>query len=119
MKLFFTIIYLLMFVVIAFAAKPDLERDFTGQKIQGLAPNFTKDVATTGVSQTINITDNLAWKFYPATDAKFRTMSSATKVGFQHTAPGATWTSEIVNHSVTKNTFLNLSGGGVGTLRRH
>lgn len=83
--------------------------------VQGIAPKYRKDVALTGASQTIDVTNDTAWYVNLTADAKFRTMSSATKSGIQHTLHDGQ--GEVIDHSSTSKTFLNLSGAS-GTLRR-
>ena len=83
--------------------------------VQGIAPNYRKDVTLTGKSQTIDVTSDSQWIIHTASDAKYRTMSSATKTGIQHTMSNGG--GEVVNHGVTSKVYLNLSGA-TGTLRR-
>jgi len=94
--------------------KPELPRDGQGQKIQACAPTIKNDVALTGNSQTINVTDANCWAGFVAADTKFRVMSTTTKVGIQHTIPSGSWHSE----SVSNYKYVNFSTvGGVGTFR--
>jgi len=105
------------------AATPGIEMVSDGKgslvPVQGMAPNPTKDVVLTGKSQTIDISADTAWKAYTAAEAKFRVMTSATKVGIQHTFPAAMWDGDVINHNITpgKKVYLNFSGAS-GTMRR-
>ena len=103
-------------MVYAVEAPIKMQEDKSNRPVPGIAPDYRKDVILTGKSQVVEVTRDLAWKAYTATDAVYRTMSSSTKTGIAHTHSGGSWGGEVVNHS-TSRTFLNFTGA-TGTLRR-
>lgn len=116
MKQYLIVIVLSLIVLsgIAWATKPDLQKDGTGQKIQACAPTLKNDIAVTGNSQTFNVTNATCWSAYVSAASKFRVMSTATKVGVQHTFPATTWRSETVSNYK----YVNMSTvGATGSFR--
>lgn len=104
----------------AYAERAEMATDARGVKIQGWAPLKKNDIALTGYSQTINVTDAIAWGVYVAADTKFRVMSTATKAGVQHTISSGSWHVEVIPNpnKVADYTYLNFSTvGGAGTFR--
>jgi len=98
----------------SWAIRAELPKDGRDTKIQACAPKLKNDTVVTGNSQTINVTDSNCWAVYVASDTKFRTMSTATKVGIQHTLPGGQWYVEATG----SNKFINIStAGATGTAR--
>jgi len=112
MKRFVLLISLFVFTTVAFAMKSELPRDGGSTKLQACAPTLKNDSLITATSQHKNVTDANCWRFYAASDAKFRVQSSATKIGVQHTIPGGSWYTEAVSNYK----FVNFSGY-VGTFR--
>lgn len=94
------------------AVKSDLQVDGKGIRLQACAPRIANGAVLTGNSQTISVDGANCWKVYVAADTKFRAMSTATKVGVQHTIPGGSWYTDIVSNYK----FVNFSGAS-GTFR--
>lgn len=105
---------ILMIAATCYAAKQDLPVDGKGIRINACAPTIANDTSLTGNSQTINVTDATCWQAYVAANTKFRTMSTATKRGIQHTLPTGSWRPETVSNYK----YVNFSTvGGTGTFR--
>lgn len=100
--------------------RSEMATDGRGTKIEAFAPLHKNDVALSGNSQTIDVTNAMSWGAYVAADTKFRCMSTSTKAGIQHTLPAGSWHVEpIANpNKVADYTYLNFSTvGGTGTFR--
>jgi hypothetical protein len=100
--------------------RSEMATDGRGTKIEAFTPLHKNDTALTGYSQTIDVTDAMAWGAYVAADTKFRCMSTATKAGVQHTLPAGSWFVEPIANpgKVADYTYLNFSTvGGTGTFR--
>lgn len=105
---------LLILSGVSFAFKAELPRDGGGQKLQACVPTLKNDVTVTGNSQTFNVTDANCWTAYVSSASKFRVMSTATKVGVQHTFPAGIWKNEFVSNYK----YVNMSTvGATGSFR--
>lgn len=109
------VVILLLIAVAAYAAKPELPKDFTGIKIQGFAPDGKKNQALTVVSVTKDLRDDIGWSAYTPTACSYRLMSTATRAGAKQTMAANATTQRIVNSSTP---FLNLTGCTSGELTR-
>lgn len=108
------VVVTMLVAAVSWATKADLPVDGKGIRLQACAPNLKNDMVITGNSQNMNVTDSNCWAVYVANDTKFRAMSTATKVGVQHTIPGGSWYVEATG----SNKFINLStAGATGTAR--
>lgn len=116
MKRIILAIIMILVCGVCFAAttRSELRKDGAGVKLQGCAPTIKNDATITGNSQTVSVDGANCWKIYVASDTKFRTMSTATKVGTLHTVPGGTWMTEVVS----SYKFVNFTtAGATGTFR--
>jgi len=114
MKRLITITLIVVFASTAFAAgKLVMEDSNRNIAIQGFAPDGAKDTTLTGNSQTVNVSNDVAWSAYCAADGIYRNMSTTTKAGSSKIIPDTTWHTRVVN---PKSPFLNISC--VGKLER-
>ncbi len=99
----------------SWAGKSELAKDGMKTKINGFAPDGSKDTTLSVASQTVDMSNDVAWSAYAPGDCKFRTMSTSTKAGAQKTILGGQWTTRVVN---PESPFLNYSGCTSGELER-
>lgn len=106
---FLTICMILCLAVMAWAGKSELAKDGLKTKINGFAPDPSKEVVLTGKSQTIDMTDDVAWGLSPASDCSYRNHSTATKTGNLKTIAAGTDRVRVVN---SKGIFATYTGAG-------
>jgi hypothetical protein len=116
-QLSISLLLALIFLIasICFAARPELPRDLAGTKLQGFAPNGNKTTSLTVYKQTVNMSEDIAWRAYTPTACKFRSMSTTTQRGATQTLPANTATNMVVN---TTTPFINFTGCTNGELQR-
>jgi hypothetical protein len=108
--------FTVLLAISVYAAKPDLPVDGRGIRVQNFAPDGKKDVALTNNSQTTDMRDDLQYLVQnQASSCKFRTMTTATKVGaLKYLAKGA-----IYQRGVNNSTpFFNSTSCGNGKMER-
>lgn len=105
-----------LYVATAFADKSELIRDAVGAKVQGFASNGREAADLTHVSQTVDMSNEIAWAvFSNRSTCKFRTMSTATKRGLTRSVPASTWTTRNI-HPLAP--FVNFTGCRQGELEK-
>lgn len=103
------IVAILCLSFVAWADKAELAKDGRKTKVDGFAPDPAKDIVLTGNSQTIDMTDDIAWGLSPVANCTYRNHSTATVVGNVKTIIGGTERVRVVNENAVHATY---SGAG-------
>lgn len=108
--------FVIAIAIPVFATQSELAKDGAGVKMQAFAPDARKATSLGVASQTIDMTNDIAWSVYVPSGCKFRVMSTGTKAGPTRTVPSATW---LIRNIKSRSAFVNFSGCTSGELQRH